>query len=99
MIAQHAAQMRQLRTTARPIDPRRLSLQAAVPGGDTLRLECTFAPRTYTGSSGWILLIRNLAAMQAVLESLDAVEQRYQALAEVVRWRSSGPMPRAAASM
>jgi PAS domain S-box-containing protein len=49
-----------------------------------LRLECTFAPRKYTGANGWILLVRNLAAMQAVLESLDAVEQRYQALAEVV---------------
>ncbi|HKP29558.1 MAG TPA: PAS domain-containing protein [Gemmatimonadales bacterium] len=84
IIAQHAAQIRQLRTTSRPISPRRLSMQAAVPGGDILRLECTFAPRKYTGTNGWILLIRNLAAMQAVLESLDAVEQRYQALAEVV---------------
>ena len=83
-IAQHAAQIRQLRTTARPVSPRRLSLQAPVPGGGTLRLECTFAPRKYTGAGGWILLVRNMAAMQAVLESLDAVEQRYQALAEVV---------------
>ena len=84
VIAQHAAQIRQLKTTSRPVPPRRLSLQASIPGGGTLRLECTFAPRKYTGASGWILLVRNLAAMQAVLESLDAVEQRYQALAEVV---------------
>lgn len=84
VIAQHAAQIRQLKTTSRPVPPRRLSLQAEVPGGGRLRLECTFAARKYTGPSGWILLVRNLAAMQAVLESLDAVEQRYQALAEVV---------------
>jgi len=84
VIGQHAAQMRQLRTTSRPVGPRRLSLVAAMPGGESLRLECTFAPRRFTGSSGWVVLIRNLAAMQAVLESLDAVEQRYQALAEVV---------------
>jgi PAS domain S-box-containing protein len=84
VITQHAAQMRQLKTTSRPVGPRRLSLKATLPNGDSLRLECTFAPRRYTGSSGWILLLRNQAAMQAVLESLDAVEQRYQALAEVV---------------
>ena len=84
VIAQHAAQIRQLRNTLRPVPPRRLSMQATVSGGEVLRLECTFAPRKYTGANGWILLVRNLAAMQAVLESLDAVEQRYQALAEVV---------------
>jgi PAS domain S-box-containing protein len=84
IIPQHTAQLRQLKTTNRPVTPRRFSLQAAVAGGESLRLECTLAPRKYTGASGWILLVRNLAAMQAVLESLDAVEQRYQALAEVV---------------
>lgn len=84
VIPQHAAQMRSLKGTSRAVTPRRLSLLAVQPGGESLRLECTFAARRFAASSGWILLLRNLAAMQAVLESLDAVEQRYQALAEVV---------------
>lgn len=84
VIPQHAAQMRSLKATSRTVAPRRLSLLAVQPGGESLRLECTIAARRFTASSGWILLLRNLAAMQAVLESLDAVEQRYQALAEVV---------------
>jgi len=84
LIAQHAAQMRLLKASARAVPPRRLSLLASQPDGLSLRLECTIAPRRYTATQGWILLLRNLAAMQAVLESLDAVEQRYHALAEVV---------------
>jgi PAS domain S-box-containing protein len=84
LLAQHAAQMRLLKASARQVTPRRLSLLASQRDGHALRLECTIAPRRYTAASGWILLLRNLAAMQAVLESLDAVEQRYHALAEVV---------------
>lgn len=84
VLLRHATQMRALRSAGRTVTPRRLSLVAAQPDGGTLRVECTLGLRRFTGSSGWVVLLRNLAAMQAVLESLDAVEQRYQALAEVV---------------
>lgn len=80
----HIRHMAAARANGGPVAPRRLSLEGRRAAGERFRVEVTLAPRRYTGPVGWILLLRNLAAMQAVLESLDAVEQRYEALAEVV---------------
>jgi len=66
------------------VKPRRLSLQARRGSGEEFRVEVTLAPHRFSGTSGWILLLRNLAVLQAVLETLDVVEQRYEALTEVI---------------
>lgn len=83
-IADHAGQMRRARASGEPVQPRRLSLDGRRGAGERFRVEVTIAPRRYTGPRGWMLGLRSLAGMQAVLETLEDVQHRYAALAEVV---------------
>lgn len=83
-IESHVTQMRHARAAGEPVAPRRLSMDARRAAGEHFRVEVTLAMRRFTAPSGWMLGVRSMAGMQAVLESLEAVEHRYAALAEVV---------------
>ncbi len=83
-IATHVAQLRDALVSGAPHRPRRISLNGRRGSGDRFRVEVTLARRRFTGSEGWLLTFRNLAVLQAALDTLDVVEQRYEALAEVV---------------
>lgn len=83
-IATHTSQLRVALASGAPHRPRRISLNGRRGSGDRFRVEVTLARRRFTGSEGWLLTFRNLAVLQAALDTLDVVEQRYEALAEVV---------------